>query len=101
MTQPQQPFGEARACPGACAYCGRPLGDTTVSMIDGRLYHWQCTMPPAELVSRRFPSPLVETAEPVDAAELLRGHERRLAALEDAVRRLTDRLDAATKAQAL
>mgnify|MGYP000290608723 FL=1 len=101
MTQPQQPFGEARACPGACAYCGRPLGDTTVSMIDGRLYHWQCTMPPAELVSRRFPSPLVETAEPVDAAELLRGHERRLAALEDAVRRLTDRLDATTKAQAL
>ena len=101
MTQLQQPFGEARACPGACAYCGRPLGDTTVSMIDGRLYHWQCTMPPAELVSRRFPSPLVETAEPVDAAELLRGHERRLAALEDAVRRLTDRLDATTKAQAV
>ena len=94
MTQPQQPFGEARACPGACAYCGRPLGDTTVSMIDGRLYHWQCTMPPAELVSRRFP------AEAADAAAH-DAHERRIAALEDAVRRLTDRLDAATKAQAI
>ena len=92
MTQPQQPFGEARACPGACAYCGRPLGDTTVSMIDGRLYHWQCTMPPAELVSRRFPA-----AEPVDAA----AHERRIAALEDETRRLWRALAAAQKAQAL
>ena len=92
MTQPQAPFGEARACPGACAYCGRPLGDTTVSMIDGRLYHWQCTMPPAELVSRRFPA-----AEPVDAA----AHERRIAALEDETRRLWRALAAAQKAQAL
>ena len=92
MTQLQQPFGEARACPGACAYCGRPLGDATVSMIDGRLYHWQCTMPPAELVSRRFPA-----AEPVDAA----AHERRIAALEDETRRLWRALAAAQKAQAL
>ena len=92
MTQLQQPFGEARACPGACAYCGRPLGDTTVSMIDGRLYHWQCTMPPAELVSRRFPA-----AEPVDAA----AHERRIAALEDECRRLRAEVDRLSKAQAL
>ena len=92
MTQPQQPFGEARACPGACAYCGRPLGDTTVSMIDGRLYHWQCTMPPAELVSRRFPA-----AEPVDAA----AHERRIAALEDECRRLRAEVDRLSKAQAV
>ena len=97
MTQPQQPFGEARACPGACAYCGRPLGDATVSMIDGRLYHWQCTMPPAELVSRRFPSPLVETAEPVDAA----AHERRIAALEDECRRLRAEVERLGKAQAI
>lgn len=92
MTQPQQPFGEARACPGACAYCGRPLGDTTVSMIDGRLYHWQCTMPPAELVSRRFPA-----AEPVDAA----AHERRIAALEDECRRLRAEVERLGKAQAI
>jgi len=92
VTQLQQPFGEARACPGACAYCGRPLGDTTVSMIDGRLYHWQCTMPPAELVSRRFPA-----AEPVDAA----AHERRIAALEDECRRLRAEVDRLSKAQAL
>lgn len=92
MTQLQQPFGEARACPGACAYCGRPLGDTTVSMIDGRLYHWQCTMPPAELVSRRFPA-----AEPVDAA----AHERRIAALEDECRRLRAEVDRLSKAQAV
>lgn len=110
MTQPQQPFGEARACPGACAYCGRPLGDATVSMIDGRLYHWQCTMPPAELVSRRFPA-----AEPVDAAELLKRQaaqiaalqvrvgvqDARIAALEDETRRLWRALAAAQKAQAL
>jgi len=92
VTQPQQPFGEARACPGACAYCGRPLGDTTVSMIDGRLYHWQCTMPPAELVSRRFPA-----AEPVDAA----AHERRIAALEDECRRLRAEVERLGKAQAI
>ena len=92
MTQLQQPFGEARACPGACAYCGRPLGDTTVSMIDGRLYHWQCTMPPAELVSRRFPA-----AEPVDAA----AHERRIAALEDECRRLRAEVERLGKAQAI
>ncbi len=61
-------------------------------MIDGRLYHWQCTMPPAELVSRRFPA-----AEPVDAA----AHERRIAALEDETRRLWRALAAAQKAQAL
>ena len=92
MTQLQQPFGEARACPGACAYCGRPLGDATVSMIDGRLYHWQCTMPPAELVSRRFPA-----AEPVDAA----AHERRIAALEDECRRLRADVERLGKAQAI
>lgn len=110
MTQPQQPFGEARACPGACAYCGRPLGDTTVSMIDGRLYHWQCTMPPAELVSRRFPA-----AEPVDAAELLKQQaaqigalqvrvgvqDARIAALDDDCRRLRAEVERLSKPQAV
>lgn len=86
MTQPQAPFGQRcaawPACEeagwvrrnGACQWCARA--------------EWNA-------------APLRETAETVDAAELLRGHERRLAALEDAVRRLTDRLDAATKAQAI
>lgn len=113
MTQPQQPFGEARACtaiPRACAYCGRPLGDATVSMIDGRLYHWQCTMPPAELVSRRFPA-----AETVDAAELLKRQaaqigalqvrvgvqDARIAALDDDCRRLRAEVERLGQAQAV
>lgn len=97
MTQPQQPFGEARACTAVadpCAYCGRPIGDIGAVRIAGQRFHWQCTQPPAALVSRRFP------AEAADAAAH-DAHERRIAALEDAVRRLTDRLDAATKAQAI
>ena len=95
MTQPQQPFGEARACTAVadpCAYCGRPIGDIGAMRIAGQRFHWQCTMPPAELVSRRFPA-----AEPVDAA----AHERRIAALEDECRRLRAEVDRLSKAQAV
>lgn len=103
MTQPQQPFGEARACTAVadpCAYCGRPIGDIGAMRIAGQRFHWQCTQPPAQPMPWAHPAPMRETAEPVDAAAH-DAHERRIAALEDAVRRLTDRLDAATKAQAI
>ena len=100
MTQPQQPFGEARACTAVadpCAYCGRPIGDIGAMRIAGQRFHWQCTQPPAQPMPWAHPAPMRETAEPVDAA----AHERRIAALEDETRRLWRALAAAQKAQAL
>lgn len=95
MTQPQQPFGEAR-----CTDAREPAVPYQQPVV-GRVAYAPDANRQRIPDGSAFPPPLRETAEPVDAAELLRGHERRLAALEDAVRRLTDRLDAATKAQAL
>ena len=97
MTQPQQPFGEARACTAVadpCAYCGRPIGDIGAVRIAGQRFHWQCTQPPAALVSRRFP------AEAADAAAH-DAHERRIAALEDECRRLRAEVERLGKAQAI
>ena len=95
MTQPQQPFGEAR-----CTDAREPAVPYQQPVV-GRVAYAPDANRQRIPDGSAFPPPLRETAEPVDAAELLRGHERRLAALEDSVRRLTDRLDAATKAQAL
>jgi hypothetical protein len=95
VTQPQQPFGEAR-----CTDAREPAVPYQQPVV-GRVAYAPDANRQRIPDGSAFPPPLRETAEPVDAAELLRGHERRLAALEDAVRRLTDRLDAATKAQAL
>ena len=95
MTQPQQPFGEAR-----CTDAREPAVPYQQPVV-GRVAYAPDANRQRIPDGSAFPPPLRETAEPVDAAELLRGHERRLAALEDAVRRLTDRLDATTKAQAL
>ena len=106
MTQPQQPFGEvsARACTAVadpCAYCGRPIGDIGATQIAGQRFHWQCTMPPAELVSRRFPSPLRETCETLDAAELAKRNAAEIVALKATVAELRARLDDHFQRQAL
>ncbi len=86
MTQPQAPFGPRcaawPACEeagwvrrhGACQWCARA--------------EWNA-------------APLREACQTVELPELVRGHERRIAALEDETRRLWRALAAAQKAQAL
>ena len=118
MTQPQQPFGEARACTAVadpCAYCGRPIGDIGAVRIAGQRFHWQCTQPPAQPMPWAHPAPMRETAEPVDAAELLKRQaaqigalqvrvgvqDARIAALDDDCRRLRAEVERLGQAQAI
>lgn len=83
MTQPQQPFGEARA---ACAHCGQPLDGYIRYSVAGAL-HWECAQVPPQ---PRYVPPAAHDA-----------HERRIAALEDECRRLRAEVERIGKAQAV
>lgn len=86
MTQPQQPFGE---------------GPLTAMLRSHALADADLLARARRRAADASPAPLRETAETVDAAELLRGHERRLAALEDECRRLRAEVERLGKAQAI
>ena len=91
MTQPQQPFGEAR-----CTDAREPAVPYQQPVV-GRVAYAPDANRQRIPDGSAFPPPLRETAEPVDAA----AHERRIAALEDECRRLRAEVDRLSKAQAL
>lgn len=109
MTQPQQPFGEAR-----CTDAREPAVPYQQPVV-GRVAYAPDANRQRIPDGSAFPPPLRETADPVDAAELLKRQaaqigalqvrvgvqDARIAALDDDCRRLRAEVERLGKAQAI